>query len=63
MTASANDADRGTFRAVFERSRVPMALMDRDRRYFAINDAHMALFKYRREEIIGRRTEEIGSRR
>jgi PAS domain S-box-containing protein len=42
-----------TFSALFEQSRVPMALVDRDRRYVDINDAGLELFSYRREDVIG----------
>jgi PAS domain S-box-containing protein len=40
---------------VFERSHIPMALIDRDRRYVAVNDASVELYRYSREEIIGSR--------
>jgi DNA-binding CsgD family transcriptional regulator len=42
-----------TFSTLFEQSRVPMALVDRDRRYVDVNDAGLELFSYRREDVIG----------
>lgn len=41
--------------SVFVRSNVPAALLDRDRRYVAVNDAAVDLYQYSRDEIIGRR--------
>jgi PAS domain S-box-containing protein len=40
---------------VFDNSRIPMALVDRDRRYVAVNDASLELYGYSRQEVIGRR--------
>src|SRR5437763_11588064 len=45
--------DAATFWSLFENSRVPMALVDRDRRYVDVNDAGLELFQYRREDLIG----------
>jgi len=42
-----------TFWSVFEQSRIPMALVDRNRRYVEINDAGFELFEYPRDEVIG----------
>src|SRR5438874_133819 len=47
--------DPATFWSLFEHSRVPMALVNRDRRYVDINDAGLELFQYRREDVIDRR--------
>lgn len=40
---------------MFDRSNIPMALVDRDRRYVAVNDAAAELYQYTREAIIGSR--------
>jgi PAS domain S-box-containing protein len=53
MSTSPDGSRRGPFWSVFEQSQIPMALVDRDRRYVAINDAGVALFQYSREEVIG----------
>jgi DNA-binding CsgD family transcriptional regulator len=45
----------GPFWAVFEQSHIPMALLDRDGRYVAVNDSFLDLFQCRREDLIGRR--------
>jgi DNA-binding CsgD family transcriptional regulator len=45
----------GPFGAVFEQSRIPMALLDRHHYYVAVNDALLDLFQCRREDMIGRR--------
>jgi PAS domain S-box-containing protein len=41
------------FWSLFEQSCVPMALVDRDRRYVDVNAAALELFNYRREDVIG----------
>jgi DNA-binding CsgD family transcriptional regulator len=38
---------------VFERSRIPMALLDRDRRFVKVNDALINFYEYPRAELIG----------
>lgn len=38
---------------MFDRSNIPMALIDRERRYVAVNDAALALYQRPREQIIG----------
>jgi DNA-binding CsgD family transcriptional regulator len=38
---------------VFERSHIPMVLIDEDLRFAAINDAALSLYQYRREDVIG----------
>jgi PAS domain S-box-containing protein len=45
--------DDAMFWSLFEQSRVPMALVDRERRYVDVNDAGLALFNTRREDVIG----------
>lgn len=55
MSPSPDGAGRGPFWSVFERSHIPMALVDRDCRYAAVNDAALELYQYPREQIIGRR--------
>jgi PAS domain S-box-containing protein len=46
---------RTGFWSVFERSRIPMALVDRERRYVRVNEAVIELYQYPRAEILGRR--------
>jgi PAS domain S-box-containing protein len=43
------------FWAIFEHSRLPMSLIDADRRYVAVNDAAVEFYGLPREEIIGSR--------
>jgi DNA-binding CsgD family transcriptional regulator len=38
---------------LFRRSRVPMSLLDRERRYVAVNDATLMLYRCRREDLLG----------
>ncbi len=42
------------FWTIFDRSRIPMAILDRDRRYVRVNDALVDFWDYSREELIGR---------
>jgi PAS domain S-box-containing protein len=49
------DLDRARFSSVFEQSRIPMALVDRDRNYVAVNEAAVEVFQYPRAEILGGR--------
>ncbi len=49
------DPELVPFRAVFEQSRIPMALIGRDRRYVDVNDAVVELYEYPRAEILGSR--------
>jgi PAS domain S-box-containing protein len=42
------------FWTIFDRSRIPMAILDRDRRYVRVNDALVDFWDYPREELIGR---------
>ena len=53
MSKRPNGSNRGPFWSVFERSHIPMALIDHDLRYVAINDAAEALFEYPREAVVG----------
>jgi len=43
------------FWTVFAQSQIPMALVDRDRRYVEINDAAVRLYEYPLEEMLGSR--------
>jgi DNA-binding CsgD family transcriptional regulator len=45
----------GSFWSVFHRSRIPITVLDRDRRYVALNDAAVELYQRPREELIGQR--------
>jgi PAS domain S-box-containing protein len=53
MSSPPVPSEHGSFWSVFERSQIPMALLDQDRRYVAVNDAATELYGYSREEIIG----------
>jgi DNA-binding CsgD family transcriptional regulator len=55
MSLRRGGSDRGPFWSVFERSLVPMTLVDRNRRYVAVNDAAVELYQRPREEIVGTR--------
>lgn len=52
-SSSQEGLERGPFRSIFEHSRIPMALIDRDRRWVELNDGALELFDYRRVEEIG----------
>jgi PAS domain S-box-containing protein len=41
------------FWAIFEHSRLPMSLLDTERRYVAVNDAALAFYGLPREQLIG----------
>ena len=43
------------FSPVFEQSRIPLALIDEQRRYVMVNDATIDLYKYPREAVLGQR--------
>lgn len=43
----------GPFSAIFEHSRIPMALVDSERRYVEVNDALIDLYEYPRSELVG----------
>lgn len=53
MSPRPDGSDSGPFWSVFEHSHIPMTLVDRDRRYAAINDAALELYHHSREDIIG----------
>ena len=60
MATLPNGSGRGPFWPVFEQSQIPMALVDRDRLYVAINDAFAEVFQYHREDVIGKRASGAG---
>ena len=43
----------GPFSLIFDRSSIPMALLDRDRRYVRVNDALINFYEYPRSELVG----------
>jgi len=49
-----DDLQRRGFWSIFEQSRIPMALVDRNRRYVSVNDAVIELYQYPRGEVLGR---------
>jgi DNA-binding CsgD family transcriptional regulator len=49
----ANDAAL-SFWSIFEHSRIPMALLDRERRYVRVNDALVNFWEYPRSQLEGR---------
>lgn len=53
MSKSPNGSYGGPFWSVFERSHIPMALVDRNLRFVAVNDAAVKLYQYSREEVVG----------
>jgi PAS domain-containing protein len=54
------DLDRFPFGSVFAQSRIPMALVDRHRRYVNVNDAVLEVFQYPRAEVLGSRAGRTG---
>jgi PAS domain S-box-containing protein len=49
-----HDGDRrAAFWSLFDQSRIPMALVDSERRYVRINDAAIELYQYPREDVLG----------
>jgi PAS domain S-box-containing protein len=50
-----NGLQRGGFWSIFEQSRIPMALVDRNRRYVSVNAAVIELYQYPRSEVLGHR--------
>jgi PAS domain S-box-containing protein len=53
MSTVPDGSDGGPFWSVFEASNIPMALIDRDLRFVAVNDAALALYQYTRKDVIG----------
>lgn len=53
MPSHPDGSDRGPFWAVFDQSQIPMALISRERRYVAVNDAALELYERPREQVIG----------
>jgi PAS domain S-box-containing protein len=43
----------GPFSAIFDQSRIPMSLLDSDRRYVKVNDALVEFYEYPRSELLG----------
>jgi PAS domain S-box-containing protein len=41
------------FLSIFDQSHIPMALLDRDRRYIKVNDALINFYDYPRSELVG----------
>jgi PAS domain S-box-containing protein len=55
MAAQTDAADGGLpFWTIFDQSRIPMAILDRDRRYVRVNNALVEFWDYPRAELIGR---------
>jgi DNA-binding CsgD family transcriptional regulator len=52
-TAPPNDRPDWLFSSIFDQSRIPMALLDRDRRYVKVNDALINFYEYPRSELLG----------
>src|SRR2546430_3185441 len=50
----------GPFLSIFEHSRIPMALVDSDRRYVTVNDALVDLYEYPRSQLVGSVTDRMG---
>lgn len=55
MPPRPNGSERGSFWSVFDHSHIPMTLVDRERRYVAVNDAALELYQSSREEVVGTR--------
>lgn len=53
MQAGSEWLKEGTLWQIFERSRIPMSLVDCERRYVAVNDATVALYGYPRADLLG----------
>jgi PAS domain S-box-containing protein len=53
MSKIPDGSEGGLLWSVFERSHIPMALVDRALRFVAVNDAATALYQYPRQEVIG----------
>ena len=55
MSTLPDGPNDGPFWSVFERSNIPMALLDRGLRFVAVNDAALVLFDFPRQAVIGQR--------
>src|SRR5579875_1514083 len=53
MPPAPDGSNGGPFWSVFERSHIPMALIDRDLRFVDVNQAAAELFQHPREEVVG----------
>jgi DNA-binding CsgD family transcriptional regulator len=53
MSTLPDGSDAGPFWSVFQASNIPMALVDRDLRFVAVNDAALVLYQFAREDVIG----------
>lgn len=53
MSKFPDGSDGGPFWSVFERSHIPMALIDRDLRFVDVNEAAAGLFQYPRDAVVG----------
>jgi DNA-binding CsgD family transcriptional regulator len=47
------ELERAQFWPLFSQSRIPMALVDRDRLYVEVNDAVVDVYKVQREQVLG----------
>jgi len=52
-TAPQNERPDWLFSSIFDQSRIPMALLDRERRYVKVNDALINFYEYPRAELLG----------
>jgi PAS domain S-box-containing protein len=52
-TPNSNGLLDGAFSAIFDQSRIPMVLLDSDRRYVKVNDAMVEFYEYPRSELLG----------
>jgi PAS domain S-box-containing protein len=53
MALASNGLDHAAVASVFDHSSIPMALLDRDRRYVRVNRAALHMFQYTAEDVIG----------
>ncbi len=53
MSTPPDGSNGGPFWSIFERSHIPMALVDRDLRFVDVNQAAAELFQHARDEVIG----------
>ena len=52
-TAPPSDRPDWLFSSIFDQSRIPMALLDRDRRFVKVNDALINFYEYPRSKLLG----------